>query len=104
AHENMQRITTLLASVALFVATGALAAAADDSLYMHPGKRISIGRFALNVYCQGSGTPTVVFDAGWGDWSAAWSIVQPQIARRTRACSFDRAGYGFSAPGAMPRT
>jgi len=30
--------------------------------------------------------------------------VQPQIAKWTRACSYDRAGAGFSDPGPLPRT
>jgi pimeloyl-ACP methyl ester carboxylesterase len=58
----------------------------------------------LNLYCTGSGSPTVVFDSGWGDWAPAWSKVQPEIAKWTRACSYDRAGAGFSDPGPMPRT
>jgi pimeloyl-ACP methyl ester carboxylesterase len=53
---------------------------------------------------MGSGSPTVVFDSGWGDWAPAWSKVQPEIAKWTRACSYDRAGTGFSDPGPMPRT
>jgi pimeloyl-ACP methyl ester carboxylesterase len=51
---------------------------------------------------MGSGSPTVVFDSGWGDWAPVWSKVQPEIAKWTRACSYDRAGYGFSDPGPMP--
>jgi pimeloyl-ACP methyl ester carboxylesterase len=53
---------------------------------------------------MGSGSPTVVFDSGFEDWAPAWSKVQPQIAKWTRACSYDRAGAGFSEPGPMPRT
>ena len=46
----------------------------------------------------------MVFDSGLEDWAPAWSKVQPQIAKLTRACSYDRAGAGFSDPGPMPRT
>jgi pimeloyl-ACP methyl ester carboxylesterase len=53
---------------------------------------------------MGNGSPTVVFDSGWGDWAPAWSKVQPEIAKWTRACSYDRGGAGFSDPGPMPRT
>jgi len=53
---------------------------------------------------MGSGSAAVVFDSGWGDWAPAWSKVQPEIAKWTRACSYDRAGTGFSEPGPMPRT
>jgi pimeloyl-ACP methyl ester carboxylesterase len=58
----------------------------------------------MNLYCMGSGSPTVVFDSGWEDWAPAWSKVQPEVAQWTRACSYDRAGVGFSDPGPMPRT
>jgi pimeloyl-ACP methyl ester carboxylesterase len=53
---------------------------------------------------MGSGSVTVVFDSGWEDWAPAWAIVQPRVAKFTRACSYDRAGAGFSDPGPMPRT
>ena len=75
-----------------------------DMIYARAGQRIDVGGFRLNFHCMGSGSPTVVFDSGWGDWSPAWSKVQPQIARWTRACSYDRAGTGLSDPGPMPRT
>jgi len=75
-----------------------------DIAYARPGQLVDAGGFRLNLYCTGSGSPTVVFDSGWGDWAPAWSKVQPQIAKWTRACSFDRAGVGFSEPGPMPRT
>jgi len=75
-----------------------------DILYAKPGKLVDAGGFRLNLYCMGSGSPTVVFESGWEDWAPAWSTVQPQIAKWTRACSYDRAGAGFSDPGLMPRT
>ncbi len=65
---------------------------------------IDVGGYALNLRCTGTGKPTVVFDAGLGDWSPAWALVAPAIARRTRACTYDRAGNGFSDAGPLPRT
>jgi pimeloyl-ACP methyl ester carboxylesterase len=75
-----------------------------DTIFARPGQLVDVGGFRLNLYCMGSRSPTVVFDSGWEDWAPAWSIVQPQIANWTRACSYDRAGAGFSDPGPMPRT
>ena len=75
-----------------------------DILYTRPGQLVEVDGFRLNLYCMGSGSPTVVFDSGYEDWAPAWSTVQPQIAKWTRACSYDRAGAGFSEPGPMPRT
>jgi pimeloyl-ACP methyl ester carboxylesterase len=80
------------------------ARAPADIVYGRPGQLVDAGGFRLNLYCMGSGSPAVVFDSGWGDWAPAWSKVQPEIAKWTRACSYDRAGTGFSEPGPMERT
>src|SRR5207249_10932571 len=53
---------------------------------------------------MGSGSRTVVFDSGWEDWAPAWSKVQPEVVKFTRACSYARDGVGFSDAGPMPRT
>ena len=53
--------------------------------------------------CSGSGTPTVVLDAGSPDTSATWRWVQPAIARTTRVCAYDRAGLGRSTPAPAGR-
>jgi pimeloyl-ACP methyl ester carboxylesterase len=76
-----------------------------DTMYARHGELVSAGDGArLNLYCLGTGSPAVIFDSGWEDWAPAWSVVQPQVAKWTRACSYDRAGAGFSESGPMPRT
>jgi pimeloyl-ACP methyl ester carboxylesterase len=79
-------------------------AAPGDEMYARPGQLVQAGGTRLNLYCSGSGSPAVVFDSGWEDWAPVWTIVQPQVALWTRACSYDRAGAGFSDPGRLPRT
>ena len=83
---------------------GLASAAPGDEIYTRPGTLVRTDGTRLNLYCSGSGSPTVVFDSGWGDWAPVWTIVQPEVAKWTRACSYDRAGAGFSDPGPMPRT
>jgi pimeloyl-ACP methyl ester carboxylesterase len=56
------------------------------------------------VHSTGSGTPAVVLEAALGASAVSWSLVQPEVARFTRVCSYDRAGFGWSDPGAVPRT
>lgn len=85
-------------------AVAAAHAAPGDRQFAAPGRHEYAGGTELNFYCMGTGSPTVVFDSGWEDWSPAWTAIQPVIARRTRACAYDRAGSGFSLPGPMPRT
>lgn len=53
--------------------------------------------------CRGSGSPTVLLEGGYAATAQAWFKVQPVIARTTRVCSYDRAGYGHSDPGPLPR-
>lgn len=97
-------VRLLAFAILVFVTTATTWAVPGDTLYTKPGKGISSGHGRLNFYCMGSGSPTVVFDAGFGDWSPSWAAVQPRIARWTRTCAYDRAGYAFSDPAAMPRT
>ena len=68
------------------------------------GRSIDIGGRSLNIFCSGEGDPTVIFDSGNGESGYTWSDIQPEIAKFTRACWFDRAGYGWSDPGPFPRT
>ncbi len=82
----------------------AIASRGDTRRFHHPGRLVSVGRFRLNVYCTGQGSPTVVLEAGLADSLDSWRRVQPEIARFARVCSYDRAGYGYSDPGPMPRT
>lgn len=68
------------------------------------GRSVDIGGRSLNIFCSGEGAPAVIFDSGSGESGISWSHIQPQIATLTRACWFDRAGYGWSDPGPFPRT
>ena len=65
---------------------------------------MNIGGYRLHINCTGTGSPTVILDAGLGGTSLDWSKIQPEVARFTRVCSYDRAGYGWSESGAGPRT
>ena len=50
----------------------------------------------LHLDCRGTGSPTVVLDAGLGGSSLDWTLVQPELATTTRVCAYDRAGMGWS--------
>jgi len=78
--------------------------AADFKQFPAPGQRVDVGGHSLHILCQGEGSPTVVVDAGNGDFSLGWRLVQPKVAQFTRICTYDRAGYGWSDPGPAPRT
>lgn len=62
-----------------------------------PGQRFQVGDHQLHMHCTGSGSPTVVLEAGLGETSysmAGW--IAPAVAQVTRVCVYDRAGYGWS--------
>jgi pimeloyl-ACP methyl ester carboxylesterase len=69
-----------------------------------PGVRIDVGGHRLHLYCKGQGSPTVVVIAGVGVWSLQWSKIQEAVARETRICTYDRAGYGWSDSGSPAPT
>ncbi|MBV9902646.1 MAG: hypothetical protein JOZ90_16375, partial [Alphaproteobacteria bacterium] len=97
-------LRTFLAAALALAAGGAARAAPGDEIYARPGTMAAAPGTRLNLVCMGTGSPAVVFDSGFEDWAPAWAVVQPLVARFTRACSYDRAGSGFSDPGPMPRT
>ena len=81
-----------------------LAEAADTKAYPPPGQLVDVGGYRLHINCTGTGSPTVVIEAGLGDWSTSWGgYVQPELAKTTRVCTYDRAGMGWSEAGPLPR-
>jgi pimeloyl-ACP methyl ester carboxylesterase len=62
------------------------------------GGLVDVGGRRLYVECTGSGSPTVVLEAGLGLSSDSWTGVLPEIGRTTRVCAYDRAGLGASDP------
>ena len=72
-----------------------------------PGKLVDVGGWRLHLNCTGearASQPTVILEAGVGDFSVEWSLVQPDVAKFARVCSYDRAGDGWSDLGPHPRT
>jgi pimeloyl-ACP methyl ester carboxylesterase len=65
---------------------------------------IDVDGFRLHLDCAGRGVPTVVLDAALAGSSVSWTYVQPAVAEFTRACAYDRAGFGRSDRGPLPRT
>lgn len=88
------------------VASGVNGAAIDrqQQAFAHPQQLVDIGGRRLNLYCSGAGPVTVVFDAPSSEAGWSWHAVQPEVAQRTRACVYDRAGLGFSDPSPLPGT
>ena len=90
--------------IALLMFCSVVVAGQPGQSYPPPGKLIDVGGYRLHLNCSGNKGPTVVLIAGAGDFSFDWSLVQPSIAKSTRVCSYDRAGFAWSEPGPTPRT
>ena len=101
-------VSGLLGLVAILAVCGAtyeaIAGVGDATAYPAPGRLVDVGGYKLHLDCQGTGSPTVVLDAGLGGSSLDWTLVQPELATTTRVCTYDRAGMGWSDAGPMPRS
>lgn len=64
---------------------------------------IDIGTHGLFIHCTGAGEPTIAIDTGLGETYEGWESVIEQLSRENRVCAYNRAGYGESEPGPMPR-
>jgi len=98
----------VLAVILLLGAVGyifqVLSTAGDSVKYPPPGKLVDVDGHKMHIYCQGEGSPSVIVEAGNGDFSLGWSLVQPEVAKFTRICTYDRLGYGWSDTGPKPRS
>ena len=73
-------------------------ARADDAP-LPIGQMVDIGGRKLHIHCTGRGAPTVVIENGGAAFSFDWELVQPEVERFTRICTYDRAGYAWSDVG-----
>lgn len=72
--------------------------------FASPANRVALPNgHSLNLRCSGSGERVVLFEAGTNADSTIWFRVLPMLQGDVRACAYDRAGYGFSDGGPMPR-
>lgn len=61
------------------------------------GKLVSVGEHRLRIECRGTGSPTVVLDAGLAQTRQTWDTLElREIEKFTRVCTYDRAGLGES--------
>ena len=68
------------------------------------GRLVDVGGYKLHIHDTGSGGPTVILDACLGGNHLYWGLVQPEVEKFTRVCSYDRAGLGLSDESSLERT
>src|SRR5438105_8957241 len=107
---KMRIAMTLAMAAFLLFGTSVVAqtqSAASSPPFPPPGQLIDLGGWRLHLNCSGKASasqPTAILEAGAGDFSVDWSLVQPAVARFARVCSYDRAGSAWSDLGPRPRT
>lgn len=101
------RMMTVLAAMATTCVAPSRAQSAPMESPPRPGQLVDVGGWRLHLYCTGEAKPsqpTVILEAGLGNFSVEGSLVQPKLAEFVRVCSYDRAGSGWSDLGPHPRT
>ncbi|MGQ4647012.1 alpha/beta fold hydrolase [Lyngbya aestuarii] len=67
-----------------------------------PGQLIDVGGYRLHFCIAGEGSPTIILDHSLGGIEGYFLI--EELAKLTRVCIYDRAGYGWSDHSPHPRT
>lgn len=75
---------------------------ADFEKYHPPGRIVTVEGLQFHIYCTGEGRLTILLEGGAGASSLAWAWIQPELAKSSRVCSYDRAGYAWSSPTDLP--
>jgi len=98
-------VLSLLALAAVLVAGSSAFNAIALYRFRHspPGQTFLVDGHAMRIDCSGSGSPAIILDAGLGNDGLIWGGVQPALAKTTRVCSYDRAGFGWSDALPPPR-
>ncbi|XSG76299.1 alpha/beta fold hydrolase [Herpetosiphon llansteffanensis] len=68
----------------------------DRQDFLPAEQQIMVNGHAMRLVCLGSGSPTIVLEAGLGDNADVWGLVQPTLAEQYRVCAYDRVGMGWS--------
>ena len=100
-------VVPVIATLLLIAVGGAFAtvsaATRAEPLRTPTGQMVDVGGHRLYIECTGSGSPTVVLQAGLGASSSSWASIAPNVASSTRVCAYDRAGHGHSDEAAGPQ-
>jgi pimeloyl-ACP methyl ester carboxylesterase len=67
--------------------------------YPAPGEMVDVGGYRVHVFCRGEGSPTVII-VGAG-FSFDWALVQPEVAKFTKVCTYDPSGTAWSDPSSV---
>ncbi len=102
------RIAAAVLLLAFLAVTGAVFEQVERkrerARFLQVGRSVDIGGRSLNLFCSGEGSPAAIFESDALTPGYSWTYIQRQVAGFTRACWYDRAGYGWSDPAPAPHT
>jgi pimeloyl-ACP methyl ester carboxylesterase len=75
---------------------------ADQRKYPPPGILVNVDGYKMHIYCMGEGSPTVILEAANMGTVSNWAWIQPEVAKATRVCAYDRADLGWSDLSPQP--
>ena len=61
-----------------------------------PGSLYQVEGYSMHLNCSGTGSPTILAEAGSDEDSLTWTLIQSSLLKDVRFCSYDRAGLGWS--------
>ena len=104
-------VEQVVLSIVILVALAIAGYTAFNAIAVHsfwarnpaPGKLVDVDGYRMYIDCAGSGSPTLILEAGGQNDSTIWNGVQPALSKTTRVCSYDRAGFGWSDTRPTPR-
>jgi pimeloyl-ACP methyl ester carboxylesterase len=99
AMSHRGAFASCLAVLASLLQASACALTADPSPPPPLGRLVDLGGRRLHLHCLGSGSPAVIVENGSNGFSLDWALVQPEVAKFTQICTYDRAGYAWSERG-----
>jgi pimeloyl-ACP methyl ester carboxylesterase len=98
-REQMFRGKALVAYLAVCLFAGSC-----GSEKRQPSERLlNLGSHRLEMRVEGKGVPAIVIDAGITDGLDKLTPLQARLAQVTQVVTYNRAGYGRSEPGPLPR-
>jgi hypothetical protein len=85
----------LIAALFMFLVPDSAQTEVKNSTPKPLGKLVDVGGYRVHLYCTGTGSPTVVI-TGAG-YSFDWGLVQPEVAKFTRVCTYDHSGVAWKS-------
>jgi pimeloyl-ACP methyl ester carboxylesterase len=98
------RVIPVLLLLALLSLTMSAVARSEAVSFEPPGQLIDVNGRDMHINCIGNKSPTIILDSGAGGFSLEWENIQHSLSQYVRVCAYDRAGYGWSDMGPLPRT